>query len=33
MENHTGKFIDGNISKWTSDAKQLIKSKLKKIKI
>ena len=26
----TGKFIDGNISKWTNDAKQLIKSKIKK---
>jgi len=25
-----GKFINGNISKWTDDAKQLIKSKLKK---
>ena len=25
----TGKFIEGNISKWTSDAKQLIKSKIK----
>ena len=24
-----GKFIDGNISRWTNDAKQLIKSKLK----
>ena len=23
------KFIDGNISKWTSDAKQLIKAKIK----
>jgi len=28
----TGKFIDGNISKWTNDAKQLIKSKIKKNK-
>ena len=28
----TGKFIEGNISKWTSDAKQLIKSKTKKDK-
>jgi len=26
----TGKFIQGNISKWTEDAKQLIKSKIKK---
>ena len=26
----TGKFIEGNISKWTNDAKQLIKSKIKK---
>ena len=26
----TGKFIEGNISKWTEDAKQLIKSKIKK---
>jgi len=25
----TGKFIEGNISKWTHDAKQLIKSKIK----
>ena len=25
----TGKFIEGNITKWTSDAKQLIKSKIK----
>ena len=25
-----GKFIDGNISTWTKDAKQLIKSKIKK---
>jgi len=25
----TGKFIEGNISRWTSDAKQLIKSKIK----
>ena len=29
----TGKFIEGNISKWTSDAKQLIKAKVKKDKI
>ena len=28
----TGKFIDGNISKWTNEAKQLIKSKIKKNK-
>ena len=28
----TGQFIEGNISKWTSDAKQLIKSKSKKSK-
>ena len=28
----SGKFIDGNISKWTNDAKQLIKSKIKKNK-
>ena len=28
----TGKFIEGNISKWTTDAKQLIKSKIKKDK-
>ena len=26
----TGKFIKGNISKWTKQAKQLIKSKVKK---
>jgi pimeloyl-ACP methyl ester carboxylesterase len=26
----TGKFIKGNISKWTSEAKELIKSKIKK---
>jgi len=26
----TGKFIEGNISRWTTDAKQLIKSKIKK---
>ncbi len=26
----TGKFIDGNISKWSSEIKQLIKSKIKK---
>ena len=25
-----GRFIDGNISKWTNDARQLIKSKIKK---
>ena len=28
----SGKFIDGNITKWTDDAKQLIKSKIKKDK-
>ena len=28
----TGKFIEGNITKWTSDAKQLIRSKIKKNK-
>ena len=28
----TGKFIEGNISKWTSEAKQLIKSKINKNK-
>ena len=28
----SGKFIEGNISKWTYDAKQLIKSKTKKDK-
>ena len=28
----TGKFIEGNISKWTNDAKQLIKSKTSKDK-
>ena len=28
----TGKFIEGNISKWTNDAKQLIKSKTAKDK-
>ena len=28
----TGKFIEGNISKWTNDAKQLIKSKITKDK-
>ena len=28
----TGKFVDGNISKWTKEAKQLIKSKIKKNK-
>ena len=28
----TGKFVEGNISKWTNDAKQLIKSKTKKDK-
>ena len=27
-----GKFIEGNISKWTNEAKQLIKSKTKKVK-
>ena len=27
----SGKFIDGNISKWSNEAKQLIKSKIKKI--
>ena len=26
-----GKFIEGNISKWTKDAKTLIKAKIKKI--
>ena len=26
----TGKFIEGNITQWTNDAKQLIKSKIKK---
>jgi len=26
----TGKFIEGNISKWTNEAKKLIKSKIKK---
>ena len=26
----TGRFIDGNISKWTSEAKQIIKSKISK---
>ena len=25
----TGKFVEGNISKWTNDAKELIKSKTK----
>jgi len=25
----SGKFTDGNISKWTNDAKQLIKAKIK----
>ena len=25
----TGKFTEGNISRWTNDAKQLIKSKIK----
>ena len=29
----TGKFIKGNVSKWTNDAKQLIKAKVKKGKI
>ena len=28
----TGEFVDGNISKWTNEAKQLIKSKTKKVK-
>ena len=28
----TGKFIEGNISKWTDDAKKIIKSKIKKDK-
>ena len=28
----SGKFIEGNISRWTNDAKQLIKSKVKKNK-
>ena len=28
----SGKFIEGNISKWTDEAKQLIKSKIKKDK-
>ena len=28
----TGKFVEGNISKWTNDAKQLIKSKTRKDK-
>ena len=28
----TGKFTEGNISKWTNEAKQLIKSKIKKSK-
>jgi len=28
----TGKFIEGNISKWTSEAKHLIRSKIKKNK-
>ena len=26
----TGKFIEGNITRWTNDAKQLIKSKIRK---
>ena len=30
--NSSGKFIEGNISKWTNEAKQLIRSKLKKEK-
>ena len=30
--NSTGKFIEGNISKWTNDAKQLIQSKTKRNK-
>ena len=29
----TGKFIEGNISKWTNDAKQLIKAKIEKDKV
>ena len=29
----SGKFIEGNISKWTNDAKQLINAKVKKDKI
>ena len=29
----SGKFTDGNISKWTNDAKSLIRSKTKKSKI
>ena len=29
----SGKFTDGNISKWTNDAKQLIKSKIKNDKV
>ena len=28
-----GNFINGNISKWTNDAKQLIEAKVKKDKI
>ena len=28
----SGKFTDGNISKWTNDAKQIIKAKVKKNK-
>ena len=28
----SGKFIEGNISRWTSEAKQLIKAKIKKNK-
>ena len=28
----TGKFTDGNVTKWTADSKQLIKSKLKRNK-
>ena len=28
----TGKFIEGNISKWTNEARELIKSKIKKNK-
>ena len=28
----SGKFIEGNVSKWTNDAKQIIKSKIKKDK-
>ena len=28
-----GRFVEGNISKWTNDAKQLIRAKVKKEKI